>query len=78
MRQNKLIVERILEFLFGRKCWANIIATRGVADRYEMSSFIFFDKAEALEHRRKLETNMTYMWIETVSFRSRELRGIGN
>lgn len=68
---NKTVLTEILAFVFGRKYYANIINTRGT-DKCELSSFIFRSKEEAEAHRRKLETTMSYLYIETVSFRSRK------
>jgi len=68
--QETTILKSIWNFLFGYKYYACIINTRGVI-RTELSSFIFRTKEEAEAYRRSLETNVTYIWIETVSFRSR-------
>lgn len=68
---NKTVLTEILAFIFGRKYYANIINTRGT-DKCELSSFIFHSKEEAEAHRLKLETTMSYLYIETVSFRSRK------
>ena len=65
------LINRILDHIFGRKYYANIINTRGT-DKCEICCFIFHDKEEALEHKRKLDTTMSFMFIETVSFRSRK------
>lgn len=62
-----------MEHLFGRKYWANIIATRGVADRYEVASFVFCSRSEARDHAERLRDNLSFMWVDTVSFRSRKL-----
>ena len=64
------VLTKIVEFIFGRKYYANIINTRGT-DMYEISCFIFSSKVEADRHRDSLMTNASFMYIETVSFRSR-------
>lgn len=64
------VLTRIVEFILGRKYYANIINTRGT-DKYEISCFIFASKAEADRHRDSLMTNASFMFIETISFRSR-------
>ena len=71
MAQETTVLKSIWNFLFGYKYYACIINTRGVI-RTELSSFIFRTKKEADDYRRSLETNVTYVWIETVSFRSRK------
>lgn len=68
---NKTVLMAIIDFVFGHKYYANIINTRGT-DKCEISSYIFRDKQGAMEHKKKLETTLSYMWIETVSFRSRK------
>lgn len=60
----------IAEFLLGKKYYANIINTRGT-NRREICSFIFATRQEAEKHRQQLSTTMSYQWVETISFRSR-------
>lgn len=64
------IIESILALVFGQKYWANIINTRGT-DRCELSCFIFTTEEDADKHRQDLEANMTFLYVETISFRSR-------
>lgn len=61
----------IIEAIFGRRYWANIINTRGTG-KCEISCFIFRSRDEARRHQYGLETNRSYMWVETVTFRSRK------
>lgn len=61
----------IIEAIFGRRYWANIINTRGT-DKCEISCFIFRTREEAREHQYGLSGNRSFMYIETVSFRSRK------
>lgn len=56
--------------LFGRKYYANIVCTRGV-EKYEICSLIFPTKEAAMEHKRTIETTLSFQFIETISFRSR-------
>lgn len=56
--------------ILGQKYWANIINTRGTA-KCEISCFIFDSKKKAEEHASSLDTNRSYGFIETISFRSR-------
>lgn len=68
--ENKVISE-ILAFLFGRKYYANIINTRGTA-KCEITSFIFPTKEVAEEHKRVIEGTATFLFVETIAFRSRK------
>ena len=66
------VLKEIIAFLFGRKYYANIIATNGVA-KQEISSFIFASREAANRHRQEIETTLSFRYIETVSFRSRKV-----
>lgn len=66
MRALRDIIARI----FGHKYYANVINTRGT-DRLELSCFIFRSKEEAEEHRRTIDGTRTFLYVETISFRSR-------
>lgn len=70
MTQTTTLINAIIEFLFGKKYFANVINTRGT-DRCEISSFIFSSIADAQKHRQELSSTASYQWIETISFRSR-------
>lgn len=63
------LLNRILDHIFGRKYYANIINTRGT-NRCEISCFIFHTKEEAMKHKLSLDANRSFMFVETVSFRS--------
>ena len=63
------ILQRIIAHIFGHKYYAAIVNTRGTKIT-EISCFIFHTKEEAEEYRQSLDTNATYMHIETISFRS--------
>lgn len=69
--KNKSLLELIAEFLFGKKYWCNIVNTRGT-DKCEMSSYIFASKAESEKHKERLCANASYMYMETISFRSKK------
>lgn len=71
---NYSVLQAIVAFIFGHKYYANIVNTRGT-DRFEVASFIFLTKEEAIRHRRSLETTRTYQYVETISFRSRMVYG---
>lgn len=70
MNQTTTVLTEIVAVILGRKYYANIIHTRGT-NKCEVSSFIFRSKKEANEHRAALENNLSYKFVETVSFRSR-------
>lgn len=70
MNQTTTVLTEIVAFILGRKYYANIIHTRGTK-RCEVSSFIFTSKRDADAHRDALESNLSYKFVETVSFRSR-------
>lgn len=65
------VLKEVIAFLFGRKYYANIVATKGT-DKTELCSYIFKSKEEANKHRDDLQTTLTFLFIETVSFRSRK------
>ena len=75
MNQTKTVLTAIAEFLLGKKYYANIINTRGTTCT-EISSFIFCTRQEAEKHRQDLSTTMSYQWVETISFRSRNEYGV--
>lgn len=70
MNQTTTVLTEIVALILGRKYYANIIHTRG-SNKCEVSSFIFRSKKEANQHRAALENNLSYKFVETVSFRSR-------
>lgn len=70
MNQTQTILNAIVEFILGKRYYANVINTRGTG-KQELSCFIFRSKADADRHRADLSTNGSYSWVETVSFRSR-------
>lgn len=69
---NTTVLKEIIAFLFGRKYYANIIATKGVA-KQEICSYIFATREAAERHRQDVETTLSFRFIETVSFRSRKV-----
>ncbi len=69
---NTTVLNEIIAFLFGRKYYANIIATKGVS-KMEICSFIFSTKEAAARHRTEIDTTMSFSYVETISFRSRRV-----
>lgn len=66
------VLQSIIAWFIGHKYWANIINTRGT-DRLEISCFIFHSREEAEEHRRTIDGTRTFLFVETISFRSRKV-----
>ena len=69
---NTTVLKEIIAFLFGRKYYANIITTKGVA-KQEICSYIFATRQAAERHRQAVETTLSFRFVETVSFRSRKV-----
>lgn len=69
---NSTVFKEIMAFLFGRKYYANVIATRGLA-KQEICSYIFASKEEAAKHRIEIDATLSYVFVETISFRSRKI-----
>ena len=63
------VLSKILDFIFGRKYYATIMNTRGTA-KCDINSSIFLTKEAAEAHRQRLDSTPSYMWVETISFRS--------
>ena len=68
---NTTVLKEIIAFLFGRKYYANIIAVKGAA-KIEIGPYIFASAKEAEQHKRDIETTLSFQFVETVSFRSRK------
>ncbi len=66
----RTVLSKIRDFIFGHKYYVNIINRRGT-DIDEVSSFIFWDKKAANKHKESLADTRSFVWVETVSFRSR-------
>lgn len=62
-------VQNIINRIFGYRYYAVIIGRQGT-DIYEIASTIHRSKKEAQEHRRRIEDTRTFIYIETISFRS--------
>lgn len=69
---NETVLQAIVAFIFGHKYYVNIVNTRGTT-RCETTSFIWSTKQQAMEHKMRLEDNRSFRYVETVSFRSREV-----
>ena len=69
---NSTVLKEIIAFLFGRKYYANIVATKGTT-KQEICSYIFATKEAANRHRLEIETTLSFTFVETVTFRSRRV-----
>ena len=69
---NETVLQSIIAHLIGHKYYVNIVNSKGT-NRIEISSYIFNSKAEAQEHRRQIESTASFMCVETVTFRSRNI-----
>ncbi len=67
--QENSILSRIINFIFGRKYYATIMNTRGTG-RCEINSRIFLTKEAAEAHKTTIDSTASFMWVETISFRS--------
>ena len=63
------VLQAIIAHIFGHKYYVNIINTRGT-DRCEATSYIHRSKEEAMRHKLEIESTRSYLYIETISFRS--------
>ena len=68
----KRLLKEISRFLFGDVYYAVIIGERG-SDRYDLASQIHTTRASAEAHRQRISETRTYIYIETIRFRSRLL-----
>lgn len=66
------LLKEIVSFLFGRKYYANIINTKGT-NMTELCCFIFSDLEEVERHKMEILSTSSYQFVETVSFRSRNM-----
>lgn len=65
----KSLLSMIVDLIFGYKYYCNIVNTLGT-DKIEMSSFIFRTKQQAMKHKEVLAGTRSFLYVETVSFRS--------
>lgn len=63
------VLQSIIAHIFGHKYYANIINTRGT-DRVEMTSYIHRSREDAERHRLEIESTRSFLYVETISFRS--------
>ncbi len=68
---NETVLQAIIAFVLGHKYYVNIINTKGT-EKCETTSFIHHSRAEAEAHRREIDSTSSFLFIETVTFRSRK------
>lgn len=68
--EEKTIISSIIDYVLGQKYYANIINTKG-SEKFEVCSFIFKSKGEAERHRKEIASTLSFSFVETISFRSR-------
>lgn len=68
-KMNETVLQRIIAHIFGHKYYANIVLRKGTTERV-ISNYIFHSREEAEQHRKTFETNLSFIFVETVSFRS--------
>ncbi len=66
------LFKEIAAFIFGRTYYAVIIGHIGSGDHYDIASQIHATAASADAHRRRIEQTRSFIYIETVTFRSRK------
>ena len=59
---NSTVLKEIMAFLFGRKYYANIVATKGTT-KQEICSYIFATKEAANRHRLEIETTLSFRFV---------------
>ena len=69
-KMNTTVLKEVLAFVFGRKYYANIVATKGTT-KQEICSYVFCTRAAANRHHQEIDASMSFLFIETISFRSR-------
>lgn len=69
---NETVLQRIIAFIFGHKYYANIVQIKGQGGAVELTSFIHPTKADAKRHIGDIMDTLSYYYVETISFRSRE------
>lgn len=67
------LINAILDFILGRRYYANIVNIRGRSD-LEICSYIFKTKAEANKHKSEIDTTLSFLFIETITFRSKKIK----
>ena len=66
------VLKEVIAFIFGRKYYANIVATKGTVEM-QICSYIFRNKTDAKKHRDEIYSTLSFQYIETISFRSRRI-----
>lgn len=68
--ERESLLTMLINHLLGRRYYANIVVTAGTF-HYDLCSHIFRTKEEAENHKKVLETTKAYIYVETITFRSK-------
>ena len=68
----KSVIELIGECLLGKRYYACVVNTRGTS-KCEMACYIFDDREAVERYKRGLMDNLSYQWVETITFRSSKI-----
>lgn len=64
-------LQSVLRFIFSRKYYLNVIRTINTHN-YEATSEIHRSRKSAEKHKKRIESTMSFVWVEIISFRSRK------
>ena len=67
------LFKAITDFVLGTRYYAIIIGERG-SDRYYIASEIHTTRASAEAHRSRIGQTRTFIYITTITFRSKRLK----
>lgn len=70
--KEKNLFEAIMATIMGHKYYANIINTKGTK-KCEITSFIHPTREAAEQHKREIESTSSFLYVETITFRSRKI-----
>ena len=69
---NETVLQAIIAHIFGHKYYVNIINRKGT-EHCEITSYIHQTKEAAEEHKQQIISTSSFLWVETVTFRSRRV-----
>lgn len=69
---HETVLQAIIAHIFGHKYYVNIINRKGTK-HCEASSYIHQTREAAEEHKRQIMSTSSFLYVETVTFRSRQV-----
>jgi len=69
---HETVLQAIIAHIFGHKYYVNIINRKGTK-HCETTSFIHPTREAAEKHKLEIESTSSFLWVETVTFRSRKV-----